>query len=73
MHSKPPKYNDLDCNFHHLLSEKEVGWRTDLKELNVVQPEGPSFSVSGNDVTWQKWHIRVGFNAREGLTLHNIG
>ncbi len=24
-------------------------------------------------VRWQKWHIRVGFNAREGLVLHNVG
>jgi primary-amine oxidase len=24
-------------------------------------------------VRWSKWHIRVGFNAREGLVLHNVG
>lgn len=26
----------------------------------------------GNLVKWQKWHIRVGFNAREGLVLHRV-
>lgn len=24
-------------------------------------------------ISWQKWHIRVGFNAREGLVLHQVG
>ena len=48
-------------------------WRTDIKPLNVTQPEGPSFTVEGNLVRWQKWHIRISFNAREGLVLHNVG
>ena len=38
----------------------------------VVQPEGPSFSVEGQKVSWEKWSFRVGFNYREGLTLHDI-
>ena len=47
--------------------------RAGLKPLNVVQPEGPSFSVDGNEVAWQKWSFRVSFNYREGLVLHNVG
>ena len=39
----------------------------------MVQPEGPSFSVNGNEVSWQKWNFRVSFNYREGLVLHNVG
>ena len=27
-------------------------------------PQGPSFSVEGNLVKWQRWQIRVGFNFR---------
>jgi len=46
--------------------------RTDIKPLQITQPEGPSFTVVGNQVTWQKWSLVVGFNAREGLTLHHI-
>lgn len=47
--------------------------REDLKPLLVHQPEGPSFAVSDtNCVSWQKWRFRVGFNYREGLTLHDI-
>jgi hypothetical protein len=29
--------------------------------------------VDGNLITWQKWRIRVGFNSREGLVLHEVG
>lgn len=39
----------------------------------VVQPEGPSFQVTGNNVEWQQWHFHVGFNYREGLVLSHIG
>ncbi|MDT4970692.1 MAG: primary-amine oxidase [Pseudonocardiales bacterium] len=46
--------------------------RTDLKPLSITQPEGPSFTVDGWSVTWQKWRLRVGFNPREGLVLHQI-
>ncbi|RPB26295.1 hypothetical protein L211DRAFT_781996 [Terfezia boudieri ATCC MYA-4762] len=48
------------------------GLRQDLKPLNVHQPEGASFHVTGNLVQWQKWRFRVGFNYREGATLHDI-
>jgi primary-amine oxidase len=49
------------------------GVRKDLKPLEVHQPDGPSFAVSdGNLVEWQKWRMRVTFNAREGAVLHDI-
>ena len=47
--------------------------RTDLKPLNIVQPEGPSFTVDGWQVSWQNWNFRVGFTPREGLVLHQLG
>jgi primary-amine oxidase len=47
--------------------------RKDLKPVDIVQPEGPSFTVEGNQVEWQKWKFRVGFTSREGLVLHTIG
>ncbi len=48
-------------------------FRQDLKPLDITQPEGPSFTVDGHSVTWQKWHLRVGFTPREGLVLHTVG
>ena len=45
----------------------------DVKPLDIRQDEGPSFVVDGHQVRWQNWRIRLGFNVREGLTLHDIG
>ncbi len=47
--------------------------RTDLKPLEVNQAEGPSFTINGHEVTWQKWHFRLGFTPREGLVFYTIG
>jgi primary-amine oxidase len=46
--------------------------RTDVAPLQIVQPEGVSFSLEGEELRWQKWSMRVGFNYREGLTLHAV-
>jgi primary-amine oxidase len=47
--------------------------RQDLKPLNVMQPEGPSFKVTDESlIEWQKWRFRLGFNPREGATLHDV-
>ena len=46
--------------------------RTDVQELAIEQPDGPSFEVDGWEVAWQKWRFRVGFNEREGLVLHAL-
>ena len=47
--------------------------RTTQKPIEITQPEGPSFTVTGgNHVEWEKWSLDVGFDMREGLVLHNI-
>lgn len=46
--------------------------RTSLKPIEITQPEGPSFAVSGSRVEWENWSMRVSFNAREGLVLHDV-
>ena len=43
-----------------------------LKPLHIVQPEGVSFQLDGHHLTWDRWAFTIGFNAREGLTLHDI-
>ncbi|KAG9233595.1 copper amine oxidase-like protein [Amylocarpus encephaloides] len=49
------------------------GTRKDLKPLNVIQPDGASFTVTDESlVEWQKWRFRVGFNSREGATIHDV-
>lgn len=40
---QPPPFAKQDFNYHHKL----VGpTRTDIKPLDIIQPEGPSFTVS---------------------------
>lgn len=46
--------------------------REPLKPLHVTQPDGPSFALDGNLLTWQNWSLRVGFNYREGMILHTV-
>jgi len=46
--------------------------RTDLKPIEISQPDGPSFTLDGTLLSWQNWSMRIGFDAREGLTLHQI-
>ncbi|WP_313817526.1 primary-amine oxidase [Citricoccus sp.] len=47
--------------------------RTSQRPIEITQPEGPSFTVTGgNHVEWEKWSLDVGFDMREGLVLHNI-
>jgi primary-amine oxidase len=47
--------------------------RTDLKPLEITQPEGASWSIDGNLVTWQRWSLRVAMDPYEGLVLHTVG
>src|SRR2546423_6312309 len=42
--------------------------RSDLKAIEITQPEGPSFSVNGHEVSWQKWRFPVWFFSRAGRT-----
>ncbi|CAG7970865.1 unnamed protein product [Penicillium olsonii] len=47
-------------------------FRKDLKPLQVLQPQGPSFSVQGRHIEWQKWSFQLGWNMREGPVLHDV-
>ncbi|MCS5735683.1 primary-amine oxidase [Herbiconiux daphne] len=46
--------------------------RTDLKPISITQPEGASFALEDGLLTWQNWSVRLGYNGREGLTLHQL-
>lgn len=73
-----PKIPSASCQYNrdvlYLNSYLETTWREDtLKQLNITQPDGPSFTVSkDNVVEWQKWKFTVGFNYREGIVLYDM-
>ncbi|WIA35530.1 hypothetical protein OEZ86_003956 [Tetradesmus obliquus] len=74
MYDAPAVMPPTLVNYHRDLAKATTGqeWRADMRPINITQPQGPSFNIEGNLITWQKWHIRVGFNAREGLVLHQV-
>jgi primary-amine oxidase len=47
--------------------------RTDLRPLEITQPEGVSFTIEGNLVQWQRWSLRVSMDPHDGLVLHTVG
>jgi primary-amine oxidase len=54
-------------------SPERVGpLRQGIKPLTIAQPQGPSFSLDGHQINWQNWKFVIGFNAREGLTIHHV-
>jgi primary-amine oxidase len=53
-------------------SSRVQSQRTDIKPLEITQPSGASFTLSGKQLNWQNWSLVVGFNAREGLTIHDV-
>jgi primary-amine oxidase len=46
--------------------------RTTLRPIEITQPEGPSFTLEGQLLRWEGWSMRIGFDAREGLVLHQV-
>ncbi len=47
--------------------------RADLRPLEISQPDGVSFTLAGNLLTWQGWSMRVSMDPLEGLVLHTVG
>jgi primary-amine oxidase len=60
------------CNYHAAAIESQGGFKTDLKPLTIIQPEGVSFKLQGREISWVNWKFHIGFNYREGLVLNNI-
>jgi primary-amine oxidase len=45
----------------------------EVEPLHISQPAGVGFTLDGTLLAWQNWQLRLGFNHREGLVLHQIG
>ncbi|HSO76584.1 MAG TPA: tyramine oxidase, partial [Blastocatellia bacterium] len=62
----PKETGDLDM--------KSIGrLREAPKPLDIVQPQGTSFNVDGQEVRWQNWRFRFALHPREGLVLYTVG
>ncbi|PBK76288.1 hypothetical protein ARMSODRAFT_969032 [Armillaria solidipes] len=47
-------------------NEENFKPRDNIKPLHIVQPEGVSFKLDGNELEWQDWKMHISFNHREG-------
>lgn len=56
----------------HIREADGLASRPDLKPLQVVQPEGTSFQLTGRVMKWQKWQFHIGFNFREGVVINDV-
>ena len=69
----------LDSGIRQLLpandfDQKSIGQeRPTPKPLRIQQPQGPEFSIIGNEVRWQNWRFRFAVHPREGLVLYAVG
>jgi primary-amine oxidase len=43
------------------------------KPFRIVQPQGATFEIRGQEVRWQSWRFRFALNGREGLILYTVG
>ncbi len=64
----PPESSEWSSNFGDEVGEA----RTDVKPLDINQPEGPSFTVEGDHLSWQGWDLRIGWHSREGLVINTV-
>lgn len=60
----------IEAEYAHELQKSKP--RDTLRPYIVQQPEGASFTVTGHLIEWEQWKFRIGFNWREGLTLHDL-
>ncbi|RSL79554.1 hypothetical protein CEP51_007259 [Fusarium floridanum] len=65
-----PDSDPAEPEYDHRLQKNPP--RTTMKPYNVIQPEGASFTMKGHLIEWEKWRFRVGFNWREGITIHDV-
>ena len=48
------------------------GWRDDIAPLDIVQPEGPGFTLDGHVLRWQDWRLHVALHPVDGLVLSDL-
>lgn len=70
--TRRPLRREPRINYQPEAVQAQGGYRTDLKPLEITQPQGPSFKLTGREIQWQNWKFHIGFNCREGIVLNDI-
>ncbi|RCK55453.1 Peroxisomal primary amine oxidase [Candida viswanathii] len=53
-------------------AENPSGFRQDDHPINITQPNGVSFQMDNNVMTWSNMKFHIGFNYREGIVLSDF-
>lgn len=43
-----------------------------LKPIDITQPQGVSFRMRGNELSWAGFKMHIGFNYREGIVISDV-
>ena len=43
-----------------------------LRPLVISQPNGPSYSIRGSEILWDRWRIHFGVHPRRGLEIYDV-
>ncbi|KAH0442366.1 peroxisomal copper amine oxidase [Colletotrichum camelliae] len=59
---------------HNYLPEfvKDTYDGSKLKPIDIKQPQGVSFRMQGNELSWAGYKMHVGFNYREGIVISDV-
>jgi primary-amine oxidase len=57
---------------HDIFNPAVQGQRSRANEVMPAKRNRRNFTIDRYRIDWQKWQFRFGFNAREGLVLHQI-
>ena len=55
------------------LSEEAIESRAPLSRVEISQPKGTNFTISGSQVDWQNWQFHLRFDPRQGTILNRVG
>jgi primary-amine oxidase len=47
--------------------------RAPLAPLRIQQSAGSAVKITGNEISWDRWRLRVGVDPRRGLEIHDVG
>ena len=55
------------------LSEEAIESRAPLSHVEISQPGGTNFTITGSQVEWQNWQFHLRFDPRQGTILNRVG